>query len=88
MVFVVLYIHTDNPSFSEVLGVFVNKCDAVEELLERANYREKNGRLTQYREPTSEYSSMTYLRTKVDEKMELVDTDIYRIVEMPVKNEV
>ena len=42
-VFVVLYIHTDVSDYSEVLGVFKNKEDAVKELLERANYREKDG---------------------------------------------
>ena len=37
-VYVLLYIHTDNVEFSEVLGVFNSKNDAVNELLERANY--------------------------------------------------
>lgn len=85
MVFVVLYIHTDKPSYSEALGVFFNKADAVAELLERANYREKNGILTQYMKPCDEYESFETLSLLVASKMELVDTDIYRISELPVQ---
>lgn len=81
-VYVVLYIHTDTPEQSEVLGVFKNKERAVEELLERANYREnKEGVLTQYMRPTDEYESFAFLRTKVMKEMELHDVDIYRITE-------
>ena len=82
MVFVLLYIHTDCPEYSDVLGVFSDKSEAVKDLLECANYREKNGKLTQYKEPCSEYSSLGSLSEVVDEKMELVDVDIYRIVEL------
>ena len=53
IVYVLLYIHTDNPEYSEILGVFNTKDKAVDELLERANYRKnKNGELTQYKEKT------------------------------------
>ena len=83
MVYVVLYIHTDIPKYSEVLGVFQNKKDAIIELLERANYREKNGVLTQYMRPTQEYESYKALWDKVEAEMELVDTDIYRISSVP-----
>ena len=84
MVFVVFYIQTDIPENSEVLGVFNNKNEAVSELLERANYREKNGKLTQYMKPCDEYESYTVLYQLVQNNMELVDVDIYRITELPL----
>ena len=84
MVFIVFYIQTDIPENSEVLGVFNNKEDAVTELLERANYREKNGKLTQYMQPCNEYISFTYLYQFVYDNMELNDIDIYRIEELPL----
>jgi len=83
MVYVVFYIHTDEPINSEILGVFTTKDAAVDELLERANYREKNGILTQYMEPTDDYASMKELRREVMSAMELEDEDIYRITEIP-----
>jgi len=83
MVFVVFYIQTDIPENSEVLGAFNNKEDAVKELLERANYREKNGKLTQYMNPCDEYASYTDLYQLVHSNMELIDVDIYRISELP-----
>ena len=85
MVFVVVYINTDNPEFSEVLGVFNQKEDAVTELLERANYREKNDKLTQYMRPSNEYESFSVLRQKVEREMELVDVDIYRLFDVVVR---
>jgi hypothetical protein len=78
-VFVLLYIHTDEPKLSEILGVFNNKDDAVNELLELANYREKDGKLTQYFEPTNEYESFSFLKEKVKNDMILHDEDIYKI---------
>lgn len=78
-VFVLLYIHTDEPEHSEILGAYKDKYTAVNELLERANYRERNGKLTQYMEPTDEYDSLEALRRQVCNQMELVDVDIYRI---------
>lgn len=83
MVYVVFYIHIDKPQYSEVLGVFQYKRDAIIELLERANYREKDGILTQYMKPTQEYESYRALWDKVEEEMELVDVDIYRISMLP-----
>lgn len=84
-VFVVFYIHTEVPDYSEVLGVFTDKGEAVNELLERANYREKDGQLTQYMEPTDEYESFYFLKNKVMEEMQLVDIDVYKIQELPLK---
>ena len=83
MVFIVFYIQTDIPENSEVLGAFNNKEDAVNELLERANYREKNGKLTQYMQPCDEYASFSALYHLVYANMELKDVDIYRISELP-----
>lgn len=85
MVYTVLYIHTDTPSHSEVLGVFINKSDAVSELLERANYRERNGVLTQYMKPCTDYTSFAELVNLVNTNMELIDEDIYRITELPLQ---
>ena len=82
MVFVLLYIHTDCPEYSDVLGVFSDKSEAIKDLLECANYRENKGKLTQYKEPCSEYPSFGSLYSIVDENMELIDIDIYRIVEL------
>mgnify|MGYP000229695628 CR=1 FL=1 len=84
MVFIVFYIQTDIPENSEVLGVFNNKEEAVRELLERANYREKNGKLTQYMDQCDEYDSFADLYNIVFSNMELVDVDIYRITEIPL----
>mgnify|MGYP003976916005 CR=1 FL=1 len=78
-VYVLLYIHTDKVEYSEVLGVYTSRTKAVDELLERANYRQNNGILTQYMKPTTEYESFDVLRTMVEDKMELYDVDIYRI---------
>lgn len=83
-VFILLYIHSDISDYSEVLGVFNNKEDAVKELLERANYREKDGQLTQYLQPTDEYESFDFLKNKVLTEMVLHDEDIYKIQMLPV----
>jgi hypothetical protein len=83
-VFVVLYIHSDVPDYSEVLGLFKNKEDAVKELLERANYREKDGQLTQYLQPTDEYESYSFLKNKVNKEMVLYDQDVYKIQSIPL----
>lgn len=83
-VFVLLYIHSDDSQLSEVLGVFSNKDDAVKELLERANYREKDGQLTQYLQPTDEYESFEFLKNKVESEMFLQDHDIYKIQILPL----
>ena len=85
-IYVLLYIHTDNPEYSEILGVFNTKDKAVDELLERANYRKnKNGELTQYKQKTDEYESFDILRDKVFASLELQDEDIYRIIESVVR---
>ena len=62
-----------------ILGVYSTKEEAVEELLIRANYREKDGKLTQYKKFTDEYPSLEYLRNKVKNEMCLEDEDIYEI---------
>jgi hypothetical protein len=79
VVYSVLYIQTDNPECSEVLGIFRDREKAIDELLERANYRERDGVLTQYMKPTKEYDSFSKLRETVSNSMELRDVDIYRI---------
>lgn len=80
--YVLFYIHTDNPEYSEILGIYKTKDKAVSELLERANYREsKEGLLTQYMLPSNDYESFSVLYKKTMEKMELYDEDIYRITE-------
>jgi hypothetical protein len=81
-VYILLYIHTDSPKLSEVLGIYRNKQESIDKLIEKANYREKNGILTQYMEKTNDYESIQELRDIVSDKMELTDVDIYRIEEM------
>ena len=84
--YVLYYIQIETPEYSEVLGVYSKKDKAIDELLLRANYREnKYGQLTQYMEPTDEYESLAILRVQVEEQMELVDTDIYRIEKCPLQ---
>lgn len=83
-VFVLLYINTENPEYSEVLGLFNKKDDAIKELLERANYREKDGKLTQYLQPTDDYESFELLKNKVETEMILKDEDIYKIQILPL----
>ena len=78
-IYVLFYINVDEPKYSEVLGIYSSKESAVDNLLEVANYREKEGKLTQYMETTDEYPSLEFLREKVMNDMELHDVDIYRI---------
>ena len=84
--YILWYIHTDEPAFSEILGCYSSKEDAVYALLETANYREKDGQLTQYKEPTDEYPSFEALFNKVMHESELEDVDIYRISETPISD--
>ena len=79
IVYVILYINIDNPEYSEVLGVYNDKNRAVNEIIQKAHYREVNGQLTYYMEPCNEYDSFDQLRQKVFEEMEIIDLDIYRI---------
>ena len=55
------------------------------ELLKIANYREKDGKLTQYLKPCDDYESFTALYNEVNLKGELVDVDVYRIIECSLK---
>ena len=71
--------------YSEVLGVFKKRKDCILELLKFANYREKDGKLTQYLKPCDDYESFTALYNEVDLKGELVDVDVYRIIECSLK---
>jgi hypothetical protein len=86
IVYVVFYINVDEPEYSEVLGVYKDKYSAVCGLLEKASYREIDGQLTYYMEPTNDYESLEELKDKVMEDMELNDLDIYRIMQMRVYN--
>jgi hypothetical protein len=81
MLYSLLYINIDQADYAEILGVYSTKEQAVLQLLERANYRERGGILTQYMEHTDEYESFDVLKNKVMDSMELVDVDIYRISE-------
>ena len=85
MVYVLFYIHTDAPDLSEILGVYEQKYVAVSKLIDIANYREKNGILTQYGMPTDDYPSMDVLRSRVEQYMMLDDVDIYRISKIDVQ---
>ena len=81
MLYSLLYINTDEAEYAEILGIYSTKEQAVMQLLKRANYRERDGKLTQYMEYTDEYESFGVLKQKVMDDMELVDVDIYRISE-------
>lgn len=81
MLYSILYINIDKAEYAEILGVYSTKERAVMELLERANYREKNGKLTQYMDETDEYESFSVLKDKVMNEMQLIDHDIYKICE-------
>ena len=84
-VYIVYYIHTDRPEFSEILSTYTTKDKAVRGLIEFANYRQDNdGILTQYFTPTNDYDSYDELYDIVDRELELTDVDIYRISEMYV----
>lgn len=84
-VFIIYYINTDEPECSEVLNTYTSRDRAIKKLIEIAGYRnDKNGNLTQYFKPTTDYTSYNEIYTLVDENMELVDEDIYRIYEIPV----
>ena len=81
----VLYIHTDNPEQSDILGLFDDYEKAVDELVERANYRENAaGQLTQYLQITNEYDSLESLKTQVRKTNKLVDVDIYKIIPLHI----
>ena len=84
IIYAILYINVDTPDESDVLGVYTNKEDAILKLIEKANFREKNGELTYYMEPTDKYASFESLKTKVSEDMELKDLDVYRIVQLRI----
>jgi len=80
-VYGVLYIHIDKAEYSEILGIYKTKDSAVKNLLEKANYREKDGQLTQYMEYTNEYESYEFLYNKIMKENKLIDVDIYEIYE-------
>jgi hypothetical protein len=81
----VLYIHGDNPEQSDILGLFKDFEKAVDELVERANYRENaDGQLTQYFQVTQEYDSLEALKSRVRKTLRLVDVDTYRIIPVRV----
>lgn len=85
-VYVVSYINVDDTQNSEILGVYYTKSKAVDNLLKFAGYREsRDGNLTQYMEPSSDYKSYSFLREKLINDMYLEDVDIYRIVKMCVE---
>ena len=72
----------------EILGVYSDKWEAVEELIIRANYREKNGILTQYNQPTDDYPSMEYLRNKVYSDLVIEDFECFYSIEIVPFNDV
>lgn len=84
-VFIIYYINTDEPECSEVLNTYTSRDRAIKKLIEIAGYRNDiNGNLTQYFKPTTDYTSYNEIYRLVNETMELIDEDIYRIYEIPV----
>ena len=83
-VFTVLYINVDEPKYSEVIGSYTLKDDAVNALIRSAHYKKKDGRLFQYIDLSSDFESYEMLVEQVNNSMELIDFDIYRIEETMV----
>ena len=81
MRYVVHYINTDNAEYSEILGIFESKKDAIDCLIKKAGYeQDKNGKLVQYREPTTDFDgSYKKLKKYVTDNMKLWDIDFYKI---------
>jgi hypothetical protein len=77
LMYAVLYINVDDNKSSEIYGVYPTKIMAVNALILAANYREKNGILTQYMRKSIDYDSMSDLYTNVLKDEFLFDTDIY-----------
>ena len=77
-IFVLVYIHTDCIEYSEVLGLYYDKDEVIDDLIEYAHYRvDEFGRLTHYFHPTDQYKSIHELRTAIENDMELKDVDLY-----------
>lgn len=79
--FTVIYINTDEINFSEVIGTYNTKHEAVESMIKAAHYDEVDGVLRQYRMPTYDYPSYQFLYNQAFENLEICDYDIYRIIE-------
>ena len=80
--FTVIYINTDDYSFSEVVGRYGSYDDAVAGLLAAAHYdTDENGNLRQYRRPCDEYRSYDDLYSLVYQEAFLNDYDYYLIRE-------
>lgn len=77
--YIVKYTNVDNPVLSEVYGVYSTREKAIDALLLAANFREKNGMLTQYMKLTNDYESLSSLRNIVRSSGRLEDTDIYTV---------
>tara|TARA_Y100000389_G_C17186136_1_gene376485 strand:+ start:319 stop:579 length:261 start_codon:yes stop_codon:yes gene_type:complete len=77
-----LYINTDEPKHSEIYGIYKTYENVLEKLLICANYREKDGQLTQYMKPTDEYKNLNEIKDIIKKNNELIDVDIYRIQEI------
>jgi len=77
--FVVIYINVDEPKNSEVIGVYETKDDAIHALISSAHFEERDGKLLQYKRPTTEYKSYTEIYDLVNDNLELKDFDLYRI---------
>jgi hypothetical protein len=75
----ILYINTEFPEDSYIMGSYPTHENAIDNLLEKAHYRETNGVLTYYHEPCTDYPSLKFLKTKVRNENELRDLDLYKI---------
>ena len=81
VIYAILYINVNEPDLSDVLQLCTTKEEAVLALLEAAHFRKENeDKVTQYFENTTEYDSYTDLVGRIANEMQLVDSDIYRIV--------
>lgn len=85
-IYTVLYINVDDNKSSEIYGFYPTKKQAVNALILAANYREKDGALTQYMRRTNDYVSMGSLYSRVWHDEFLVDDDIYLVRKILKKN--
>lgn len=84
-VYAILYINTDEPKNSEILSMHYNKQSAISALIKHAHYEDRDGKLLQYKRETNDYPDYQTLWNNVESTNTLIDEDIYRIEEYPMK---
>jgi len=79
--FRVIYYNTDEPQFSELIGIFGTYDIAVDQMIKAAHYSEgADGDLRQYRRECDDYESFDDLRETARASGKIDDYDFYYIV--------